>query len=296
MNERKRQVLKVAQRLFIEKGFIMTSVQDIIDESGISKGTFYNYFSSKNECLLAILEHAREISLTRRREFQIGKDINDKKVLEKQIAIRYIVNKENNILPIYQAIFYAKDEDLKTYVSKLHLQELNWLAERITEVYGQATKSYALDCAVMVFGMLQHFLQVCKISSKEDFSLDTLIQYIMKRLDALLEDVQNEGDYFLVRTTVPSDENPIEDLKKIKVEVLTRLNRMDKKAEVDSKGKLYITFLIEELSAEQPRIYLLESVTRSFREVYENTSLQTDATELSYMLWRFLEQLNNDNE
>lgn len=296
MNERKRQVLKVAQRLFIEKGFIMTSVQDIIDESGISKGTFYNYFSSKNECLLAILEHARELSLTRRSELQIGKDKSDKEVLEKQIAIRYIVNKENNLLPIYEVIFYANDEDLKTYVSKLHLQELNWLSERITEVYGQAANSYALDCAVMVFGMLQHFLHVCKISSKEDFSLDELIQFIMKRLDKLLEDLQNEGDNFLGRNTIPSDENPLEDLRKLKEEVLVHLTRMEKKVEKDSKGKHYIAFLIEEIHAEQPRIFLLESVARSFREVFENTPNQAEVKELSYMLWRLIKQLNNDDE
>ena len=33
MNDRKRQVLLTAQRLFIEKGFTTTSVQDILDES-----------------------------------------------------------------------------------------------------------------------------------------------------------------------------------------------------------------------------------------------------------------------
>ena len=54
MNNKKHQVLLTAQRLFIEKGFAATSVQDIINESKISKGTFYNYFSSKNECIIAI--------------------------------------------------------------------------------------------------------------------------------------------------------------------------------------------------------------------------------------------------
>src|SRR5699024_12468289 len=55
MNDRKRQVLRTAPRLFIENGFSMTSVQHIIDEAQLSKGTFYNYFKSKSDCLLAIL-------------------------------------------------------------------------------------------------------------------------------------------------------------------------------------------------------------------------------------------------
>lgn len=60
VNNRKRNVLLTAQRLFTEKGYAATSVQDIIDESKISKGTFYNYFSSKNECIIAIIENAEE--------------------------------------------------------------------------------------------------------------------------------------------------------------------------------------------------------------------------------------------
>ena len=60
MNDRKQQVLLTAQQLFVEKGFSATSVQDILDEAKISKGTFYNYFSSKNECLIAILDNGRE--------------------------------------------------------------------------------------------------------------------------------------------------------------------------------------------------------------------------------------------
>ncbi len=52
MNNRKQQVVKNAHHLFfVEKGFQAISIQDIIDYSGISKGTFYNYFSSKNELL-----------------------------------------------------------------------------------------------------------------------------------------------------------------------------------------------------------------------------------------------------
>jgi len=58
MNKRKKIVVDHARALFLEKGIQMTSIQDIIERSGISKGTFYNYFSSKNECVTAILQQA----------------------------------------------------------------------------------------------------------------------------------------------------------------------------------------------------------------------------------------------
>jgi TetR/AcrR family transcriptional regulator, cholesterol catabolism regulator len=41
-------------RLFEKKGFSETSIQDIVDSIGVTKGTFYYYFSSKEELLMDI--------------------------------------------------------------------------------------------------------------------------------------------------------------------------------------------------------------------------------------------------
>ncbi|MCG3209855.1 MAG: hypothetical protein FOGNACKC_03482 [Anaerolineae bacterium] len=53
---RRSEILEVAQRLFYQKGYEQTSIQDIINEIGIAKGTFYHYFGSKQELLDAIIE------------------------------------------------------------------------------------------------------------------------------------------------------------------------------------------------------------------------------------------------
>jgi AcrR family transcriptional regulator len=45
--ERRTQVHLVAQRLFAERGYHETSIQDILDAADIARGTFYLYFDSK---------------------------------------------------------------------------------------------------------------------------------------------------------------------------------------------------------------------------------------------------------
>jgi AcrR family transcriptional regulator len=45
----KQQILEAAKNLFADKGFEATNVRDIIHESNLSPGTFYNYFQSKEE-------------------------------------------------------------------------------------------------------------------------------------------------------------------------------------------------------------------------------------------------------
>lgn len=54
--ERKKEIMDTAQTLFYQKGYDNTSVNFIIETIGISKGTFYYYFKSKEDLLDNIVE------------------------------------------------------------------------------------------------------------------------------------------------------------------------------------------------------------------------------------------------
>ena len=51
-----RKILEVSYKLFYEKGYDETSIQDIIDELGMSKGAIYHHFKSKEDILNKICE------------------------------------------------------------------------------------------------------------------------------------------------------------------------------------------------------------------------------------------------
>jgi AcrR family transcriptional regulator len=48
--------LDAAQRLLQTKGYDRMSIQDVLDETGASKGAFYHYFDSKEELLEGVLD------------------------------------------------------------------------------------------------------------------------------------------------------------------------------------------------------------------------------------------------
>lgn len=54
--ERKNEILDVAERLFGTKGFDNTSTNDILQEVEIARGTLYYHFQSKEEILDAVIE------------------------------------------------------------------------------------------------------------------------------------------------------------------------------------------------------------------------------------------------
>lgn len=53
--KRKQELLKIAYRLFISKGYEEVSIDEIIAEAQIAKGTFYYHFKSKDALLEAII-------------------------------------------------------------------------------------------------------------------------------------------------------------------------------------------------------------------------------------------------
>ncbi|GAA3721070.1 TetR/AcrR family transcriptional regulator [Spinactinospora alkalitolerans] len=60
-----RRLLAVATRLFAEKGFDRTSVQEIVDTAGVTKGAMYHYFDSKDDLLAEIYTRVLRMQMTR---------------------------------------------------------------------------------------------------------------------------------------------------------------------------------------------------------------------------------------
>lgn len=55
-HERKKQIINAAEEVFTQKGFDQARMDDIAEETGLSKGTLYLYFKSKEDLITAILD------------------------------------------------------------------------------------------------------------------------------------------------------------------------------------------------------------------------------------------------
>jgi AcrR family transcriptional regulator len=52
--ERRGEIMRAARRLFLEQGVAATTIEQITSRAGVAKGTFYLYFSSKEDVLAAM--------------------------------------------------------------------------------------------------------------------------------------------------------------------------------------------------------------------------------------------------
>jgi AcrR family transcriptional regulator len=58
--EKKKEFVRTAEALFMEKGFEKTSIDDVVERMGVAKGLFYYYFDSKEDLVMAILGNLHE--------------------------------------------------------------------------------------------------------------------------------------------------------------------------------------------------------------------------------------------
>lgn len=257
MNAKKQKIVDAAYTLFIHKGYNASSIQDILDEAGVSKGTFYNYFTSKTECLMAIMESIGSEIRQKRMAAAAGKPINDPQVLAEQLSIRIQLNREKNLFSLYESIFYSQDEVLKEFSKGTYLKELDWITSRIVDIFGKEAEPYALDNAAVLHGSIQQLIHVWKLTTNEDLLTDKLAAFVVRRLEVNIASQIASGERFIEEQDL-SAENMAENLTL--GELGKQLAHYGEMPEEDKDTQQLIRFLAEELQLAHPRKALIESV------------------------------------
>lgn len=94
--ERKDEIIKAAQQLFIEKDFAKTKISDIVNSIGVSQGVFYYYFSSKEEIIDAIVEKYINRLVEEGSAIADQENLTPLEKLEKMAEIQLTVNRQEN--------------------------------------------------------------------------------------------------------------------------------------------------------------------------------------------------------
>ena len=112
-------ILDVATRLFFEKGYDATSLQDIINETNLSKGAIYHHFSSKEEIFEAIFHRIGEENTTALAKVRDNPSLNG---LEK-------------LRTIFKAALFNSNQSLMLTVTPCLLDNPRFLAMQIAQLY-----------------------------------------------------------------------------------------------------------------------------------------------------------------
>lgn len=97
----KAELIKQSIRLFVEKGFSATSIQDIVDTVGVTKGSFYYHFKSKEELLMDIHLSYIDDLLRRQKAIVETEESSRSKLVEIVKLLIYDIEKQGEIGRVY---------------------------------------------------------------------------------------------------------------------------------------------------------------------------------------------------
>ena len=270
MNERKQHVIKMAHQLFIDKGFQATSIQDILDFSGISKGTFYNYFSSKNELLIAIFKSVFKKLEHDRNELLIGKNPADIEIFINQIELQMQTNRKNKMFTLFEEVMVSNDADLKQFISRGQLITLRWVYGRFIDIFGESKKPYLLDCAIMFLGLLQHNIKFYYMANQSSIHFNQVVHYSIKRIVKMVNEVSDSGEQLIqpefLEKWLPACEKPDHAIQQNLYHTVLELKKVLNHSEEHAKYNELLEFLLDELlHSKNPRKFLIESAISSLK-------------------------------
>ena len=171
MNKTKRKIFETSMKLFAEKGYDATSIEEITATVGVAKGTLYYHFSSKEEIFNFLIEEGMKL-------LQNSIDIKTAKLsnyIDKVNAIILIqiniVLKYEDLITILPSLFWgnaSRNKTCKNYV----LSYINKIEEIVKEGIKKceikkgnpqviASEIYGLICSSLVY----------KIRSKEEIDI-----------------------------------------------------------------------------------------------------------------------------
>ena len=159
-------LLGVALGLFYEQGIYWTKIEDITERADVGKGTFYQYFETKEELLKTLLQLGLDVLLARTSEAIDGVK-PDSKILSRIIQAQLDFHVEN---PEY-LLFFHQIRGLLQFTTepvndlrKVYNVYLDQLAEVIEPALngrggvGASARELAMAVSAFSLGLLTHHL------------------------------------------------------------------------------------------------------------------------------------------
>ncbi|MCR8659674.1 TetR/AcrR family transcriptional regulator [Paenibacillus endoradicis] len=290
MNKRKKMVVEHAQALFLEKGIQMTSIQDIIERAGISKGTFYNYFSSKYECVGAILQQIRSEASLLQSELQLGKDPKDINLLIEQTSIIIRINEKRGLSALFEELLHSGDTDLKKLVLNFKMAELEWLANRLVEIFGEGLRPHAFEAAVICNGMQQHLLFTGKFINQRGLNVKTVAVSVYQYMQIIINCLINENTAVLDTEKLVLLKVSLNQDKIKREEILSLYDDLIQNFKLTKPQLDLATSLRYEIEQEPLRDAVINALLQPFLDSFKGSVLYNQAREIMSETWHFQKQ------
>jgi AcrR family transcriptional regulator len=116
-NKKYRDILKSAREIFWKHGFKRVTVEEICQKAGVSKMTYYRYFSNKTELAKTVYYEVVQQGMQRFKEIMSADITPSEKI--KQIVLMKLEGTNDISQEFLKDFYYSADSELPKYVEEL---------------------------------------------------------------------------------------------------------------------------------------------------------------------------------
>ncbi|WP_175559247.1 TetR/AcrR family transcriptional regulator [Sediminibacillus albus] len=262
----KKQELKdIAVTLFAEKGYHLTSVQEIAKACGVSKGAFYKHFESKESLLIELVKDNHQAMFQKAQSVPQSDALPAKQVLQQRITIELKQMKQNSsiFLLLFKEFPLNEKNAVSFMMEDFRLKLLKWHKQSLREVFGESVLPNIWDVVILYEGMMKEFLSLI-IFHRKELPVNRLAELIASSLEAIihssekLEPVLTEDS---LCGPLNQEEKMLENkMQQQLVDVENKLHTLSLKVNEKKKLVSSLNHLKEECKQEQPKLYLIEAL------------------------------------
>ncbi|MDE3840116.1 TetR family transcriptional regulator [Bacillus methanolicus] len=277
MKEKEKLIIDAAMKLFANKGFDATSIQEIANEAGISKGAFYIYFKSKESLLIAIFKYYYETIKARMDEIK-SLDLPPRDMFVEHIVCLYSeISKHKEFIIMQtreQAIPF--NESIAEFINSMHIETYQFYKKSMTAIYGKNIVPYLGDLSIILQGIFQSYLQLI-LFQNNPIDFYKLAGFILRRADDLANGLMKSEEEPIVPPQLLNQalfDSRFFQKKMNKKDLQLLIKKF--KSDLEKSSDLFVTLdvLEAEINSEAPRIPLIQGMLANLRDVKEMKELK----------------------
>lgn len=187
--DKRKAILEAAVELIAEKGYTHTSMQQIADSVGVSKGSLYTFFPSKEDLIISIYEHYQQLVFER--AFVVGLDGNlppyERFAKQFQVQFEGILEYKSYMKMHMRGESAQSSEKLEGMGHRMRGRLFSWLERNLIDLYGEEITPYKWDLMWMTQSIYTSYTGLM-ITSESDLAPDQLGKHLVRQIDILAKD------------------------------------------------------------------------------------------------------------
>ncbi|WP_219837123.1 TetR/AcrR family transcriptional regulator [Paenibacillus sp. R14(2021)] len=278
----KQNIMDSAERLFSEKGYLATSIQDIADDCKIAKGSLYKFFPSKEDLFVEV-HHSKQDSLFEKmEEIRLDPALTLREIFIREIECQFYFFIENNFIVKNSFEMQASEGKIASILLSQRVNIFNMNRDALTRRFGKEIELNIWDLVLIYNGIVKEYLFLI-IFDNRPFNIRDVSVFIADLLEEVVVGVLNKKPKAILENAMM--DNYVESARKGNSVTVVEQRRRLFELLFSTLKELAITnyhktelhealvILQEEVERDQPRSVLILAMLQFLKKEHELTSI-----------------------